>query len=222
MRTELQRRLQNLSDAHAIAALNRSIKWIERQSGYLFMAEPTPALIVVTSRTPPEQAAIGSMQVSFDPSKGKMVFNVDGTPVQHMALSDLWMSSNYNIPGQDIYDGYAIATDYTANPPLHTFYFTPNVSGSVFIYYHRAHVDIADSPSSFSGLPAEFDDLIVDLAEAEERRVYDIGDSWQLLLGRCQDQIKVLIDGFRSESQQAAQVSDATVKVQEATQIGRT
>lgn len=218
---ELIRRLTNLDRTTALNALNRAQRWCLRQGSYQFMmGGPLP--LSGTLRAAPQQTAIATVNGAIDPGKAKMIFNsADGTPVRHVAWSDFWQSLNYNIPNNATYDTYTMQTLNTNGDPAHTIYLLPNISADIEFYYHRISTGLSDAPNSYSDLPSDFDDLLVDLAEAEERRIYDIGDSWQLLLTRSQDQIKLMLDGYRSESQQETGLTDASVKSQETTQLGR-
>jgi hypothetical protein len=304
--TELQRRITNLSQPHALAALNRACRWITRQSSFQFMTQATTVLPVETQTAaqsavtgtcsmlhddsmvvwasggifetdgtwgplvgpfPPTETGnpsktitiggddfpiywvqdtthlvvLGTFQqaagvydfsvivdtpstsggpTDMDPGKAKMILNIDGTPVQHVPLSDFWESFNYNLPEGASYNTYTIITDNTTSPPTHQFLFFPSIPGVVTLYYHRILTDLTGG-SDRTAFPKDFDDLIVDLAEAEERRVYDVGDSWQLLLARCQDQIKVLLDGYRSMTMEPSSLQDSSTKIQEKTALGQ-
>lgn len=306
--SELQRRLTNLDNTDALAALNRACRWVARQASFEFL---TTASTVITVGTPLAATVVntGTMHLvdgdsaalwvsgdtfavdgtwapllgpfppaptgypqsdividgdtygvywvldgqhmviaavwhkatgtytwthetatispagngpsDMDPGKAKLVLNSDGSPVQHVPLSEFWASFNYESTVESgAYDTYSIITDNTSNPPSHTFVFFPAPSGSVTLYYHRILQDLTLG-GTLTMFPRDFDDLIVDLAEAEERRIYDIGDTWQLLLARAQDQIKVLIDGYRSMTGQPAMVTESAAKIQESTQTGR-
>lgn len=170
----------------------------------------------VISDTPSESAGPGT----FDPGKARVVLNSDGTMVQHVALSDIWESFNYNLPASTSYNVYTVVSDNTTTPPTHRFLFFPALPGVVTLYYHRTMTDLLGG-SDKTPFPKDFDDLIVELAEAEERRLYDVGDSWQILMARCQERIKVLSDAYRSMSQQATSLQDAQTKQMEVTQLGR-
>lgn len=221
---ELTRRLTNLDRTTALEALNRAQKWCVRQGSFQFMMTTVPYTFSSGGgilEQVGQMAAKAQISLPMDPGKAKMVFNLDGTPIRHVPFDEFWQSVNYNIPTGTMYDTYTVKTQFYSNAPVHTFYFLPNVDGDAVIYYHSILGEIADGGGSYSELPNDFDDLLVDLAEAEERRIYDIGDSWQLLLQRSQEQIKLLLDGYRSSTQQETNLSDATVKAQETAQLGR-
>lgn len=224
--TELVRRLANLDRPTALAALNRAQNWCLRQGTFQFMMT-TPISIAITLQAAPAQAATASSANlnNLDVGKAKMVLNTDGTPIQHVPWSDFWQSMNYNLPsGLTTYDCYTVQSFNSAaagSGTANTFYFLPNITGSAVIYGHRFASPLVDNVTSSLEMPNDFDDLVVDLAEAEERRIYDIGDTWQLLLARSQDQIKVLLDGYRSSTLQPTGLQDAQTKVQEATALGR-
>lgn len=218
MVTELQRRVTNLSSTIALAALNRAMSWVTRQGSFQFlMAGPVTLVVTQDSSL---LASSGAFTLAMDPGKAKMVFNGDGSPVQHVPFSEFWASENYNVASTGgLYDVYTLKTDNSATNS-HTMYFLPKTDGNVFLYYHRLPTPLTGD-TSIPDLPPDFHILLVDLAEAEERRIYDVGDSWQLLMTRAQDQLKLLMDGYRSMTQQPSSMSDSTLKIQEETQTGR-
>lgn len=222
---ELIRRITNLDRTTALAALNRAQKWCLRQGTFQFQ-QAAPVTLTITAQVAPQQAARAVLSQAsnlppMDAGKAKMMLNPDGSPVVHVPWSDFWSALNFNLPASVMYDAYTVMTTVNQTDVTNTFYFFPNVTGTTQLYYHKMSTELTDSATSFSTLPPDFSDLLVDLAEAEERRIYDVGDTWQLLMQRSQDQIKVLLDGYRSETIQPTSLSDAQAKIQESTQLGR-
>ena len=220
MVAELQRRITNLSSTVAQAALNRALSWVMRQASFQFMITGPLTLTVTGAADPNDPTASANLSGSLDPGKAKMMLNIDGTPIQHVPFSEFWTSSNYNVTSMTgLYDTYTIRTDNYASP-THSFYFMPKSNGTAIFFYHRVP-NVIDNSTGTCDLPVDFHPLLIDLAEADERRIYDVGDSWQLLMARSQDQLKLLIDGYRSMTSQPSQLSDAQVKIQEQTQLGK-
>jgi len=313
---ELQRRLTNLSDDTALAALNRACRWIARQASFQFLSAAKTTLTVnttvaatqtftgtismlngdpsglyvsgsafdttglwsiwtgpVTAMVPTGHdgltitigtktytvawtgtfagwGGVGSyLQIlgdfdqptgsytwtltitstsnsngpsDLDPGKAKLLMNYDGSPIMHAPLSEFWQSLNYNIrTGQTNYDTYTILSDNTVSPPTHQFLFFPSTgSSSVTLYYHRVLKDLTGG-GDYTAFPKDFDDVIVDMAEAEESRIYDSTDTWQILTARVQDQIKLLEDGYKNMTSEPAMQSESASKIQEATNLGR-
>lgn len=206
MVTELQRRITQLSAPDALAAVNRAIRWINRQGSFTFQLN-TPQSWSVTS------TAVYNIPSDMDIGKAHLLLNPNGTPIRKIGVHDAWVSKNYNIPPDKGFDTYHL-TQTTVN-------FGPAQSGTTTVtaHYHLKTANI--SGSTAANLPRDFDDLIIDLAEAEERRIMDVGEIWPQVLARCQDQIKTMLDGYRSVSMEPMPTTEAAGAVQEKTQIGR-
>jgi hypothetical protein len=225
MVTELQRRISQLSTADALAALNRSIRWIGRQGSYKFQLHMDQTLVVLDGATVAAPA-------DLDNGKAMVLQNSNGSPIARIALTDIEQLSNFNIPTQPIFgginvwDGYIIQSINNVGPPdaAVIFLYPHNgvpVSTGIRISYHRITVDIANSGSSWAQLPKDFDDLIIDMAEAEESRIYDVGSEWQMMMGRVKEQIMVLLDNYKSMSMEPGLVSESSEAIKEKTALGR-
>lgn len=204
--TELQRRVSQVSSTDALAAVQRAIRWINRQGSYTFQLNSFQTWNVTSS-------AVYTIPTDMDTGKAHTLLNPSGLPVRKVGVQDSWISGNYNLPADKGFDCYIITKVSFLFFPAQT------ATTAVAALYHLRTVDI--SGSTTSNLPRDFDDLIVDLAEAEERRVSDVGDTWPQILARCQDQIKTLLDGYRSVSQEPMPTTEAAGVVVEKTQIGR-
>lgn len=219
MQAELQRRVAQLSvgaGSAALAAINRSIRWIQRQGSYTFQLAGPTTLTCASGGTI-------ALPLDVDPGKAILLTNVtngQGLPIVKGSFADLWEARNFVAQDQG-FDRYMIvaAPKSSSASVLHLFP-TQSVSSDVSIRYHRLSVDLSDG-SGTSNLPRDFDDLVIDLAEAEERRINDIGDTWAQTYARCQDQIKVLLDAYRSTSMESGPGAEAQSAVAEKTQVGR-
>jgi hypothetical protein len=211
LNTELMRRVPQIISADAGAAINRAIKWVNRQGSYMFQLQAPTTLNVTSS---------GNIAAPADLDSGKAMYlaNPSGLPIKQGALTDIGQTQNYNTITDSGFDQYVLKDSGTSTA---TFYFWPLQSGStvVTLIYHLRTVDITGSTKS--NLPRDFDDLLIDFAEAEERRIYDIGEIWPQILARTQDQIKVLLDAYRTESIETGLTSEAGIVTQEKTQVGR-
>lgn len=220
MQAELQRRVTQLATgagSQALAAINRAIRWINRQGSFTFQLKGPASLSAI-----PTTGLINAPS-DLDPGKALHAVNATngvGLPIRDCAMTDIWESRGF-VQQDGGFDRYILIPGTHGNPAQ--FQFFPAQSGAVdvTIIYHQVTVDLADGGGVYSLLPRDFDDLVIDLAEAEERRINDVGDTWQLTLARCQDQIKTLLSAYRTASIESGLDSDAAVAVQQKTQIGR-
>lgn len=217
---ELARRVTGLSTgagSAALEAINRAIRWINRQGSFSFQLVLPAVTITVAS------GGTGTAPSDFDPGKLFHLNNATnglGLPIRKATLSDIWETRNFSSDFADSgFDRYLL--DVNVSPVQIGLY--PSQSGpcDVALTYHKKTVDLPDGFGSFSNLPRDFDDLIVDLAEAEEKRINDVGNTWQLVLARCQDQTKELLNGYRTASLESGPETDAKEVVQQKTATGR-
>lgn len=219
---EVQRRVPQLSSAQALAALNREIRWIHRQGSFQFEIA-APAALTVTAAGGGLLMATAPLPVAMDVGKAKLIANANGTPIRRISVQDVSELTNFNTPSalNTRYHSYFIQSENSTSPVVHTAYFLPNFTGSAVIHYHRLSQDIADSGSSFTTLPRDFDDLLLDLAESAERRIFDIGNTWDELYKRSAQDALALLDGYKSMSIQEGGVTESVAQVQQETQTGR-
>lgn len=210
MVTELQRRITQLSFTSATAAVNWAIRWINRQGSYTFQSSGSVPNLSVANGT-----GLAVAPADMDMGKAHIITDVDtGLTIPKVALQDSTTDDISSIPINIPLFAY-----YTVR--VNVFHFKPifSVAKLVQLEYHVLSQDI--SGATQSQLPRDFDDLIVDLAEARERRIYDVGDQWVQLLAMVQDQIKVMLDGYRSTSMQVEPMAEAALAAQEKSVIGR-
>lgn len=206
MVTELQRRITQLNGTDAGEAINRAIRWVNRQGSYSFQVADPTTLVVANN-------GVTTAPATMDVGKAHVITNPNGHPVRKVGLQDVWLANNYNTPADLNYDVYTLTQTKIV------FYPAINPGLTVTIIYHTITTDI--SGAQVSNLPRDFDDLIIDLAEAEERRFFDVGDQWPQLLARSVDQIKTLLDGYRSVTMEPMTGVEAALVVNEKLQTGR-
>lgn len=211
MQTELQRRVQQLGATDAGSAINRAIRWTNSLGAYSFQLQ-TPTTLAVTS------TGNIAAPADFDPGKPCYCANPNGTPIRFGPPTDVWETQGLNTIVDSGFDRFYIQVGATTT---HTLYFWPVQTGTttVTFIYHKITADIAGATTS--NLPRDFDDLIIDLAEAEESRIFDKGEVWAGLLQRSQERTKSLLDAYRSERIATGLSSENAAVVQEKTSVGR-
>lgn len=210
MNTELLRRLTNLDSTSANAALNRAIRYINRQGSFTFQLSDKTTLSVTNT-------GIVNSPGDLDPGKAMYLENPNGSPIDRIAISDAWTAQNYNTYADAGFTGYALIV---ASAAPHQFRFFPTLSTTkvVTLFYHKV---VATVSSGVTNLPSDFDDLVIDLAEAEERRIYDVGSAWPKLMDRSMEQIKALLEGYRTQKTTSGTDTENQVLVQAKTQVGK-
>lgn len=223
MQTELVRRVSQLSQgagSAALDAINRAIRWINRQGSYTFQLVADGATLTV-----PISPAKVNAPSDLDPGKALLISNVTngaGLPIVKGSITDLWETRNFSGGiADDGFDRYLlVASASSAVPSVFHFFPSQSAQADVLVRYHKLTVDLADGAVK-SNLPRDFDDLVIDMAEAEERRINDIGDTWNQMYARCQDQIKLLLNAYKSETILPGLETEAAELNQEKTQVGR-
>lgn len=215
MQAELARRVTQLPVGAASlseAAINRAIKEVNSLGSYSFQLATSSTLSVTTT-------GVVATPVDFDPGKAhQLIDTVSNQAIRLIPPTDIWASQGYNTISDTGYDTYYIQV---GSGTAHNFVMFPAqaTTHTVAIYYHKITVDITGA--GVSNLPRDFDDLIIDLAESEERRIYDVGDAWPQLRERTIKKIETLLDGYRTETIQAGKQSEAAELVTEKTKLGR-
>lgn len=219
---ELQRRVPQLAASEALAALNRAIRWIHGQGSFQFELT-TPSTVTITAAGGGALMATGPLPTDIDIGKTKLLANTNGTPIRKIAPQDVSEHTNYNTPAAltTRYHSYFIQSINSTSPPTHIVYVLPNATGSLLLTYHKLSVDIANNGASFSAMPRNFDDLLIDIAEANERLIFDIGTTWEVRLKQAQERALNLLDGYRTMTIQDGGLGESSVQIQQETQTGR-
>lgn len=158
------------------------------------------------------------MPADMDPGGEFYLYTTGGNPypVRKATLDE------YGIKG--VYSGSKVS----ANFPDHYVI----VGGNILIYpgiaagvtlnaiYQKITVLLTDSTLSHSLLPDNFDDMVVDFAECEIKRIYRI-IGWEPLMARVADQSKMLSDQYRIGSAASGGTTDQLREGQDSAVLGK-
>jgi len=209
---ELQRRISGISSANAGAAVNRAIRNINGRGAYTFQLVDKTTVSVATT-------GLGTTPSNLDAGKPIYVeHTATGTPVRRKSVTDLWLGNNYNTNTNSGFEGYLLIV---ASAPPHQIRVFPAPTGapeSFSLVYHKISADI--SGTTVANLPRDFDDLVVDLAEASEKRIYDVGTDWPTLMQAAEARLSALLDAYRSETIIQGLSSEAQESIAEKTKVG--
>ena len=214
MAARLQVRITQLSEAHAINALNDALAWVWRQGSYTFQMKASPPINTITMAGPGVvDAGQATIPSDCDTGKAFWVGNApQGTPIEKRPVQDFSMSFALNLPTNMGFHVYTIEGRTLLLRPSQT-------SQQVAMHYHYLFVPLLSVEIPVT--PSDFDEALMRLGEAEARRIYDVGSSWPMLQKEAREDALGLLAAYRSVSQEAMSQPDAAVAIQEKTVAGR-
>lgn len=199
--------------------INRGLRYWDSQGSYTFNAKMETFIVGPSVFTFP----FSSLSATIDPGKDIYLYmsatqsgNIPQPtstpyPVRRVPLNEY--AARGVMPPQkantsNIYDHYVISgTNFLFYPPL-------TGATNMTIIYHISTVPLTDSYSVFTKYPDDFDDVILDWAEAEVKRVYRIV-GWDTLLARVMEQGKMLVDQYRTTTDVSGGQSNALRDMQD-------
>jgi hypothetical protein len=210
---ELQERQPFLTptttDKYCMKWLNQAYRWMEGLGSFVWNLKYTTVAVVANALTSalPEDFNAGKLRIMFKTFTLKE-YNADEfqlyrrTPSAGEGAFTTWMV--YNNPGVGYVARFA---------PDDSVHLTLPVTFDLF-YHRNTPAELTMGYQIYFPSPDEFDDLIVDLAEAEAMRRYKhVG--WQLLLQKAQDSAMKMLDQYRSGKVSPAGLVEQTRKAQE-------
>jgi len=222
MISDLQQRIPiGLSSTYCMLRLNQAYQWIEQQGAFVWnitRAQITLALLSAHMDTPD----------NMDVGKPASIYPINLAPTPLVAIAaEIPYVPMDELANQQIFYTPAIAG-------LFSCYTLVNQSGDwkirfapleaisaantdYIIYYHAINAAITTpltaGASTFPTPPA-FDQTIVDIAEAEIKRLYNL-TGWEAALAKAQASAALELDKYRSPKRDLAGISEQTKEVQE-------
>ena len=186
---------------NALFFLNRSARYWNSKASYSFNCAFNIAAFVygpgVATVAAPADMDMG--QDFYLYTSGTTPYPVRRAEINQYGIASMHSSSmtNRSLPDQYVITGRNV-----------TIY--PAISGGITLsaFYHMNTTPLIDSTTDFSNYPDNYDDVILDFAEAESKRINRI-IGWEPLMARVTDQAKGLVDQYRTntslpEGQEAA------------------
>jgi hypothetical protein len=203
---ELQRRLVNLDSTRAKAAINRAQRYIASADSLNFFA--TGGTLVVTGGLD-----IVALPATMDPGRAYVFFDANRKAIKSGGIQDFMRADGYNVEADKGYDMHFIAARNVRVRPIQS------TDQTLSVLFHIIPTDYsADSDTGL--MPVVFEELMIDFAEAAERRIYDIGD-WATLWKLSLDRLNQLADGYRTVTQFGMPGKEAAAAIAERTKLGR-
>ncbi len=199
MAVQLQGRLpMNLTTSYCIQELNKAWRWIEQQGAFAWnLIVATPKMVASTTTiTLPSDLDLGKpvyiyappylnyMHIPYKPYD-EWVLQQQFVMTQFPGLFACW---TYYQTSVGVANAVATFVPVSAAPVIDSNY---NV-----VYHHIVGRPIVSG--QYFPTPDAFDDTIVDLAEAEIRRIYHL-IRWDTAQTKAQSSAKLMLDAYRSD-----------------------
>jgi hypothetical protein len=228
MVAQLQTRVPiGLSSTFWMTKLNEAYRWISQKGNFIWdvkYANITLNSYVNTFSLPPTcdpgkpMVLVGPLP---DVPNAALELNSVVTYVPWDVAMDQRYSEMSTIPG--LVSCWTFATNFTAGPPPtygYTAYIFPLdtvITNSQFrLVYHTdvASTEIPLAANQYFPTPNSFDNLLIELAEAEARRIYGLA-GWDIIQKRAESAITSLLDSYRSTKNVLAGLTDQQKQVNE-------
>jgi hypothetical protein len=206
----LQQRIPvGLTNAYCIARLNEGFRWIAQQDSFMWALRRVPVTVNASSVDfpLPADAAPGDpmslygqafkYEIPFVPFEKFSVQEVFNTPPILGNFSAFTITNNGTIYHAKLAPDTALSGPVTLN-----------------LFYHTIPFQTTSLSDSYPS-PDEFDSLIVDLAEAEIKRVYHY-TGWQDVQSKATEEVKKLANSYRSSKRSIEGMASEAMNAQEA------
>lgn len=220
MVAECQRRVPiQLTNAFWMRKLNEAYRWISQKGNFIWTVKyASPAISVPIGNS--------GFQLPTDCDTGKPMWlagpmsNALATQLGVMKTLIPYKPWDESLDQQyaevtappGLYSCWTFSYDpITGSPPAYTYWYratlypasaAPTGGTGAFnflFYYHMdvASAELAESATVFFPTPNSFDNLLIELAEAEVRRIYGLA-GWDIIQKRAESAIVTLLDSYRS------------------------
>lgn len=209
-----------LSSTFWMKKLNEAYRWISQKGNFVWD-------LAGQSITIPVGYVYFDLPLEADP--GKPIY-ISGGPAGSPEIPTLipfkaWDEATQNqyseittAPGA--YSCWSLTTFFTAGPPpVYTYRVQlfpqeamPTISSGAFtvqVFYHKdvSNAEYSAASNVYFPTPNSFDNLLIELAEAEARRIYGLA-GWDLIQKRAESAIVNLLDSYRSTKNTLAGLVD--------------
>lgn len=195
------------SRTNALFYINRAIRYWDGQGSFSFNCKFDATAFSFAAGT-----TTASVPSDMDTGQDVYIMSTIGNPypITKKGMSKYGVSginpplkTQVNVPDHYIITGRTIEI-----------YPAPQVNITLSAFYHIITQAVTDDNTSHTLFPDNFDDIIMDWAEAEIKRIFRI-IGWTEIYGRCMDQGKMLIDQYRTDTDLAAGEQEAVRQVKD-------
>lgn len=230
---ECQRRVPiGLADAHWMRKLNEAYRWISQKGNYVWDVKKGTVAVGVGATT---------FTIPSDCDPGKPMYLSGNASLPTLIPYKPWDETLMNqgnevayfgtmgvnpVPG--LYSVWSFYTTFSAGPPTSYAYTgilypasaAPTGTTGQFNLAFAYHTDVSgveftQATNVYFPTPNSFDNLLIELAEAETRRIYGLA-GWDIIQKRAESAIVNLLDSYRSTKNVLSGLVDQQKQVQEA------
>jgi hypothetical protein len=209
-----------LTTAQCAAQLNEAWHFLEERGAFTWnvrRATLTVASAAVTPAGIPNDWDIGK-PASIYPSSLGFAYEVKYLPFEEWVRQQTF----HFTPPAGVFSCWTYISAFSGSQPNPTYTITfapanaaPGGGGATYtmFYHHEIEADIATGANYFP-TPNAFDEMLVDGAEAEFKRIYSL-NGWESAQKKFENEIQVLLDKYRSPKHDLAGLSEGMMEVQE-------
>jgi hypothetical protein len=215
MVAEIQHRMPySIPSQICMDRLNSAYRWLETQGSFVWN-------LLYTTLTVSANALTVDLPVDFNPLKEAVITTAGGgLRLQYVPAEDFLQYRT--APSTTTTGVFSVWTFVwvTGTPPKYVVHLGPdaakNATGttSLELWYHRQSPTPLVAGSYYYPTPNECDDLIVDMAEGEMKRIYGIA-GWDVIIQKARDMAMRILDQGRSTKTTEKGLVDTTRKAQE-------
>jgi len=221
MVARLQQRIpMNLDGQFCMDKLNESYMWIEQQGAFVWNVKLATITLVAlgTQVLAPTDMDVGK-PASIYPRLPIPGIVAATTEIPYVPMDEFSLHEIYHTPTMQ--GVFSVFTIYIPTG-FYTILFAPQTNAPIIntdyvVFYHMINPALSTpltiGPNYFP-TPDQFDTLLIDLAEAEIKRIYRLG-GWAEALQKAQASASVELDKYRSPKRDLAGVQEQTKEVQE-------
>jgi hypothetical protein len=231
MVAQLQTRVPiGLSSTFWMTKLNEAYRWISQKGNFIWDVKQTGQTVTAGNIyfTLPTDCDPGKPMYLAGPTSG-MSSGVSvsmNSLIPYKAWDDtLDQSMSELVVPAGMYSCFSVVTAFSGMTYSYRAYLYPLSAAPVggvgnefnfYFYYHTdvASTEIAIGSGNYFPTPNSFDNLLIELAEAEARRIYGLA-GWEIIQKRAESAITNLLDSYRSTKNVLAGLVDQQKQVSE-------
>ena len=231
MVTECQTRVPiGLSSTFWMKKLNEAFRWISQKGNFIWDVKAGSATVLVGASTfqLPSDCDPGKPMYLSGPTGGSVAQTGNLLALIPYAPWDESLSQQYaeiTAPA-GAYSCWTYATFFVGTPPVYRYLAelfpvsaapTAGTGNFTFAFYYHTDVsstEYTNASNIYFPTPNSFDNLLIELAEAEARRIYGLA-GWDIIQKRAESAIVNLLDSYRSTKNVLSGVVDQQKQVAE-------
>jgi hypothetical protein len=228
MVTECQTRVPiGLSSTFWMKKLNEAFRWISQKGNYVWDIKSTSMTLSTFYFQLPTDCDPGKPMYLAGPTSGSGAYASILFPKSTIPYKpwDETLDQQYSemVVPKGLFSCWTFTTAFVGSSYLYRAYLYPLTAGptggdsfTMDFAYHMdvSNVELALGANVYFPTPNSFDNLLIELAEAEARRIYGLAGS-EMIQKRAESAIVNLLDSYRSTKNSLAGLTDQQKQVSE-------